>query len=331
MVLDDIHEKKDVNIITDIIPFREKGLWGYVDLDGDVRIEPTYELASFFTENLAIVSNNHLGGFINVKGEVVVEPKYQSMTVFNSGYAWGRKEGDWELIKDNGMLKLRLSAYEYSNIDSFSCGLSRFERNGLYGYLNTEGEEVISPVFADSSSFYEGLAYARLDEGEYAYIDKYGDAKIQSDQYVIGAVFSEGLAVVHTRTFKTAYIDTSGQIIISPRVESGGFFSEGMTQIYNPINNKYGYMNRLGEVVIPCIYDAALSFYQGIAFVTLNDTVNAINRFGELLYVLPSSTELNTNDYTKHPEIISVWIDNDYSKYIYLKRSSGQVVFSYFV
>lgn len=62
---------------------------------------------------------------------------------------------------------------------------------------------------------------------------------------------------------KTGFIDTSGNVIINPRYESAGEFSQG----YAPVreNGLYGYIDRKGNYIIPPTYDFAEPLKNNIA------------------------------------------------------------------
>ena len=49
---------------------------------------------------------------------------------------------------------------------------------------------------------------------------------------------------------------------------------------YELINVKYGFVNKNGEVVIPCKYDEARSFSEGIAAVRLGDKWGFVDKKG---------------------------------------------------
>lgn len=60
---------------------------GYLDRNGDVAIEPKFDLAKPFSEGLAAVQVNGKWGFINPEGEMVIEPKYNRANPFQNGLA----------------------------------------------------------------------------------------------------------------------------------------------------------------------------------------------------------------------------------------------------
>lgn len=76
------------------------GLWGYVDLSGELIIEPKYDDAKSFSLNLAPVLKNGLWGYIDASENLVVKPQYTKACAFSdSGAAFVRAQDQWEIIK----------------------------------------------------------------------------------------------------------------------------------------------------------------------------------------------------------------------------------------
>lgn len=63
------------------------GKWGYVDIDGNIVIEPRFEKAKSFSGDLAAIQLNGKWGFIDTKGEVVIEPQFLDADYFNDSGA----------------------------------------------------------------------------------------------------------------------------------------------------------------------------------------------------------------------------------------------------
>ena len=70
------------------------GLWGYVSVDGQIVIEPTYEQAYGFSDEMAAVKLNGKWGFINAEGIIVVPCKYDEVEA-------SFENGKGKLVKDN--------------------------------------------------------------------------------------------------------------------------------------------------------------------------------------------------------------------------------------
>lgn len=64
-----------------------KPLYGYKDESGVVRIEPAFELAQPFREEVAAVSQNGRWGYIDRRGEWVIYPRFTEASPFRDGLA----------------------------------------------------------------------------------------------------------------------------------------------------------------------------------------------------------------------------------------------------
>ena len=79
---------------------------------------------------------------------------------------------------------------------------------------------------------------------------------------------SHGLVAVLSPKEGWMYVSRSGKVVIRgvPVMDNGAdSFHEGLVRIVR--NGKYGFANRVGQVVIPAIYDGAMNFENGHAVV----------------------------------------------------------------
>jgi hypothetical protein len=94
--------------------------------------------------------------------------------------------------------------------------------------------------------------------------------------------FSEGLAVIFENQ-KFGFIDKQGNVKVKPKYDIVHHFYEGLAVVR--LKDKYGYINTNGEEVIPPQYDYAFGFSEGLAKVILNGKVGFVNNKGN--YVIP--------------------------------------------
>jgi hypothetical protein len=92
--------------------------------------------------------------------------------------------------------------------------------------------------------------------------------------------FSEGLAAVESN-YEFGYIDVLGNYAIEPRFEAADEFSEGLAAVCHA--SKFGYINRSGSYVIRPRYDSAERFSEGYAGVNFNGKCGYIRRDGTWL------------------------------------------------
>ena len=80
---------------------------------------------------------------------------------------------------------------------------------------------------------------------------------------------------------KWGYINKIGEVIIPPQFDKAYRFYEGLARV--KIYNKWGFINKRGEFVIKPIYDEARDFSEGMAGVKVGDKWGFINKKGKLV------------------------------------------------
>ncbi len=75
------------------------GLWGFVNLSGEVVLETKYDEAKSFSLNLAPVSEDGRWGYIDISGNEVIEPQYTNAYCFYlDGTAFVQEGEEWKTI-----------------------------------------------------------------------------------------------------------------------------------------------------------------------------------------------------------------------------------------
>lgn len=90
--------------------------------------------------------------------------------------------------------------------------------------------------------------------------------------------FSEGLAVVELDD-RWGFIDTTGTVVIPLQYDEVWHFSEGLAKVKK--NNKWGFVDKRGKMVISLQYDDASYFKNGKAKVKLRGETFYINKQGK--------------------------------------------------
>ena len=126
--------------------------------------------------------------------------------------------------------------------------------------VDMEALAKVMPKYSSASGFSEGLAAVCDKETElYGFIDKKGNEVIPCQYYYISTDFNEGIAVVYKSSEEWSLIDKKGQEIASfdnqfrPGFNDG--FHDGMMAILNFDDDKEGYIDKTGNVVIPAELD----------------------------------------------------------------------------
>src|SRR5690606_35125086 len=74
---------------------------------------------------------------------------------------------------------------------------------------------------------------------------------------------------------KSGYINEDGQIVIAPRFDDAGHFSQNLAPF--KANNKWGYINSGGSVVVEPTFEDADQFSEGLARVSIDGKFGYIN------------------------------------------------------
>lgn len=189
---------------------------GYIDTSGRKRINLGDNAGFFFSEGLAAVNNKKFEfGFINTNGELVIEFKYDEVGYFREGLAKFNKDNKFGFIDKQGNERISpnfdlvrnfseerafvglydidfrafwavidtegnyLTKHIYSRVQDFNEGFAAVRESNLWGFINKNGEYVITPQFFYADSFKDGIAWASDSTSKRAgFIDKYGNFKI---------------------------------------------------------------------------------------------------------------------------------------------------------
>lgn len=192
--------------------------------------------------NLIAVKSNNLWGYVDHKGSYVINPQFESA-------------------------------------HPFFDGLARIVSDGKVGYISTKGKYIVLPQYQDGTDFSEGYAFVVTDNGYPMCIDTKGKEVFTFNGIQTIYTFSEGLAAYTNKSGKYGYVDTKGSIVISPRYDEAGPFSDGLAPVR--INDKYGYTDPQGNVVIACQFVEARPFHEGLAAVSNGKMYGFINKKGE--------------------------------------------------
>lgn len=255
-------------------------------LEGLAKVVVNYDMVSDFHEGLAMVTKGDKYGFIDKVGNEVIPCIYEFMEEadpnFHDGLALVHQGEKQFFINKEGK---EAFPYNYDTGLNFSEGLALVWKDRKCGYIDTKGNEVIA--LTDKyygSSFHDGLAAVRNDEGKYGFIDKKGELVIpmsfDTDEGGEASEFHEGYAVV-CKNEKYGYIDKSGKEVIPCNYSAAFNFSEGMAVVMK--EGKFGFIDANGKEIIPCEYSYANHFSEGIAVVQKDGKYQFIDKTGKVV------------------------------------------------
>jgi len=185
----------------------------------------------------------------------------------------------------------------------FSEGMAVVEQDGKRGYIDESGKIVIQPQYDHAWKFSEGMAAVKLD-GKWGFIDKSGKIIVQP-KYDYVEDFRDGMVVVKLNG-KYGFVDKSGKETVPPKYSRVGgrvivsytttdgnkgsplnvpiynsvyFFQHGLIAVW--LDDKCGFVDKLGNEVIPLKYSDARPFYDEMAAVKLGEKWGFIDKYGK--------------------------------------------------
>lgn len=280
-------------MITDIIPYRNKDLWGYADSDKEILIPCKFERAEPFSENRAIVRDGSLWGLIDTAGNYLCNPKYDYIESFTNGFARVKINDKWGFINSDGYEVIPLI---YDGVLPFSEQIAAVKMNGKYGFIDKHANPITKINYDLVDSFKNG--YASIMENDlFGCIDKNGVEVIPCISGIV-VDFSEELAAVSLINHDEKMNSTAegfseynpGKVsleykygIFDKLIDQNGNVFEPEQLRLSSQNHKCGYVNIKREVVIPFLFDIAFPFKESVACICINKLYGFINKSGDLV------------------------------------------------
>ena len=255
-------------------------LFGYADVAGNIVVEPQYLDVGAFGDGLAPVDvgrseTNGSGktvmlsheGYIDKTGKMVIEPQFSYAAAFSDGMAIIQTDEDYPsngYIDTTGTLQLTTDHYQYPFGDF---------KDGIAPILTRDGAAVVDKT---------GAVLGEVAGAEMQPLENSISASINS-----GVGFSDGLFPLFdvsmeydadTGFYPVGFINTKGEFAIPAQTEwkvcQG--FSNGLCLVYQgeggfSLNNKYGYIDTTGALVMPLTYSSATMFQFDRAIVAVGE------------------------------------------------------------
>lgn len=241
---------------------------GFKHLNGSlikVLQKEKFRWTSGFRNGFAVVSNGmKKEGVIDTKGNIIVPCMWDGFDYLGGNFAWGfnvdgKGSCSYDLRRGGKRVPFH-RAQDYivgrnEGVTTFSEGYAVvYTANGKYGYLKESDLNYsdIDYVYDKAGRFHEGYAFVKL-KGKGAIINKQFKVVVQdNDKYIICSRFNEGLACVQSRVNKKyGFIDVKGRIVIPCIFDDAGSFSEGLCKVSkkdNPSRNPYYQTSSIGFI-----------------------------------------------------------------------------------
>ncbi len=152
---------------------------------------------------------------------------------------------------------------------SLNAQIYPFKKDGLWGYIDTTGKEVIAPAFKIAGFFNEGFAYAQIGDA-IGFIDITGKEVIKA-KYPAAYSFYDGYSSV-LEDEDWGVINTQGEMVIEPKFAGPLVFHHGLAKIKleRGLFSTYGFINTKGDTAIYPSYEKLSDFSDGVCMASID-------------------------------------------------------------
>lgn len=316
----------------------EKGLWGYINVKDEVIIPFNYQDTYRFIEGKAAVRYDNKWGLIDIHNRWIIPNEYEELwSESYKGLHPAKKNGFWGFIDESGKKNID---FIYSSVSSFKEGLAVvIYKNQKADVINIDGRPVtpnafdkierISDIsfrvvdknkqgimigngymmrpciFSDLGHFNEGVAYIEMN-GKMGFIDEGGKEVLPLIYDWVAPQFISGKILV--RQGSNYYqIDKSGKILNT--LTNLNVYENNIFTFVANRNNKWGFIDYKGDIVIPFIYDELVFLGNGLVLTKYGEKYGFLQEI-ELTEIIPpiyDFVESRTDD-----ELIAVGMDGKY-------------------
>jgi hypothetical protein len=239
------------------------GKWGMINRSGEFVILPEYEDLGNLTEGLSYFTKNENYGYFDSKGIVRLKAQYSSANDFSDGYAIVAYKGDYGVIDEFGTTQI---PFKYERILHYKEDIYAVKLFNKWGLFSSTGDSITEIKYDFIGQMENNRALVELDD-VFNYINIAGSEILEEWIPLYGesrqlASFTDGYARV---LFEDGYnlIDTNGVKLFKKNKTEIGFYG---TLIATKKEDKWGYLNDRGQMVLNYNYTAALSFDGDYAF-----------------------------------------------------------------
>ncbi len=250
----------------------------------------SYEKVNSFNGDFAHVGTAIRDGIIDKEGREIIP-------CHSVGSSWGSllslsKEGLMSIENEDGLWGYcdkngnEVIPFKYNIARSFDGAYAPVEReDGKWGIIDKKGNTVVPFNYTFIGYISDGLAIARtIKEGWFlplsGIIDMHGNEVVPLI-YTGVDFFSDGLARAEDKEGNYSFYDTKGRKVFS--LSKGMWvskFSEGFATVKNQETKKYGVIDKTGKLIAPYVYDNVGDFKKGVAIVKKGELYGLINKSG---------------------------------------------------
>ncbi len=225
-------------------------------------------------------------GFMDRSGKTVITPQFDETVGFSEGLAPVRIGTKVGYINTRGAVVITPQFDDTSApggiplvVYEFRYGRACVVLGARFGFIDKDGKLVHSPDLRFALWFSGDLAPVTTATGEQAFVNRSGN-EVMSGKFESVGGFTAGLAPARSGG-KWGFIDTTGKWVINPQFEEARNFADGLAPVV--VGGRTGYIDRKGKFVVNPQYDSGDEFSEGLASVKSGGAFSFIDTKGRVV------------------------------------------------
>lgn len=266
---------------------KESGKFCFINRQGQ-QISEYYDEISEATDGVYVVKKKQMYAAYNLYGRQLFDHQFEQLGDFKNGYAYFSNNGKYGIVSTQGT-KI-IEGFDWvSDINEDNLFIVR--KNNKFGITNHSGSQMLEVNYDQIIKASKGI-YLLINNGKYGFYNalnscfqtalSYDYSKEKTVDY-----YTNGNVLKLIKGNQQAIMDFNGKISIDFGTYDELFFA-GNNLIKVRKKQKFGFVDRKLNLVIPYRYDNATNFSDSIAIVTYKNKYHLINLNGK---------ELFSNDY----------------------------------
>lgn len=229
-----------------LFPFKKDDYTGFIDINGQIVIEPIYDMVTDFREGLSVVSKNDSVFFMNKEKINPFNEFYEDAYGFKNGIAPVRKNNHWFFINRQGQTVSKF----YEEMNELSNNIYVYKRNGKYGALDEYGQNFLENRFDKLGDFKNNMAYF-IENTKYGFVSHNGTVFRTEFDWI--SDFDEQHLAIFKSNNKFGIVKDDGHQLLESQYDQIFKINEKYFLLVS--NSLYGFFSKEGCFITPVAFD----------------------------------------------------------------------------
>ncbi len=261
----DWHVQEDTNYIA----VEENGKWGMTLKDGTRKIRLQFEYLGAYDAESGVIPCCYEGNYyyIDIKGnkKLIGDDTYQFLGSFGCGLAPAQRDGKYGYIDT----EFNEKKFEFEYAGAFANDVAAVKKDGKWALINTKLDTITGfdydDILVDSNGYCSMFHVIVARQGDKYFFIDYKGKKIGNETFDGACISASNDSYIAIKKGEMwGFANQDGKVVMDPQFEGAKSFSMGMAPI--KMEERWGYINTDGKVVIETKYfDAGIFSQDGSA------------------------------------------------------------------